>query len=175
MPHPRTLATLAAVASATALAAVVTAVPAGATPPVSFRSSPAVYQFDAGTVCDFAVTYTETSNTEKLTFFSDGRLQVTGSYKVMLSRTPTAGDTGPTRSITVNASGPQFFQTVHTFDSPSTVREAGPQLFVMFPGDFRGPGMYLLTGKVVATRAADGVVTSWSTTGTTSENLCGRL
>ena len=100
-----------------------TASAAQATPPGHFRATPTTYIFPAGLMCTFNLQIAEGPNKEVAHVFSDGRVSLTGSYKVTLTNL----DTGAT--LGVNASGPIFTSAT------GATREAGPQLFGLLPGD----------------------------------------
>jgi hypothetical protein len=134
---------------------------AQAAPPVHLKLGPSTYEFD--NVCTFPLRYEETVNKETLTVFVNGKAIVSGSYKVTLTNLTTGA------TLVVKASGPQFF------DGSATVTESGPQIFVLFPGDVMGPGVYLLEGRITATRDATGTTINITNTGTTSHNLCNSL
>ena len=101
---------------------------AQAAAPVQVHATSSTFTFAAGQVCSFPLRYTEDPNKEVLRTFSNGRLTITGSYKVTLTNL----DTGT--KLRVNASGPQFFA------ANGDVRLAGPQIFVAFP---LAPGLFV--------------------------------
>jgi hypothetical protein len=97
---------------------------------------------------------------EKITFFADGRARVTGVSKVTITNLDNS------HSILVNASGPSWL------DSNTG---QGHQLFVLFPEDVGGPGIFLVRGNVSFTRDENGFFTSITNTGNRSGNLCAAI
>ena len=137
---------------------------AHASPPVRIPLAPQTLDFRD--VCTgFVLHYAEGRDTEKLTIFGDSKAILTGDYWTTLSN-PNNG-----KSITLHAPGPQFL------NFGATVVESGPQVFVLFPGDVWGPGVYLLTGRITATHLTDSpfTTTNITYTGTRSSNLCDAL
>ena len=133
---------------------------AQATAPDQVPATPSTFTFAAGQVCSFPLKYAEGPNKAVLRTFSNGRLTITGSYKVTLTNLDTGAKLG------VNASGPLFFA------ANGDLREAGPQLFVLFPFDVYGPGIYVYTGRTIPTRGPDGAIVSIVNNGKRSSNLC---
>jgi hypothetical protein len=133
---------------------------ASAAPPQREPVPGGVISEPAGAVCDFPIDINPLKLREELTFFSDGRIRVTGVAIVEVTNV----DTG--RSIVINSSGPSWLDR-------NTGQ--GPQLFFLFPTDVGGPGIYLYRGNVTYTRDDEGNFTSISATGTRSGNLCEAL
>ena len=96
---------------------------------------------------------------EKLTFFSDGRIRVTGSAIVEVKNL----DNG--RATVINSSGPSWLDRNNA---------QGPQLFFLSPLE-GGPGIFLYHGNVSFTRDEDGNIGSITATGTRSGNLCAAI
>jgi hypothetical protein len=136
---------------------------ASAAPPTNIPSTPQTYFFPAGMVCSFNLQAAEGPNQEVTRIYSSGRVSVTGQYKVTLTNM----DTGA--SMLVNASGPFHIS------ADGVLRETGRQLFLLFPGDFSGPGLFMFTGTVYPTRDDEGHVATITYTGTRSGNLCDAL
>lgn len=82
---------------------------------------------------------------QKITTFSDGRQIVTGRRTVRLTNLLTS------ESIVVTDAGHLTTDPEQTADTFT-----GRLLFPLFPGEPRGPGLWLLVGKVVATFATPG-------------------
>jgi hypothetical protein len=137
-------------------AAAVLPASAAATPPVREPVPPEVSTFPAGLYCAFPIQVTPLKLGEKLTFFSDGRIRVTGSAIVQVTNL----DNG--RSTVINSSGPSWL------DRNSA---QGPQLFFLSPLE-GGPGIFLYHGNVTFTRDEDGNIANITATGTRSGNLC---
>lgn len=129
---------------------------AGATPPVREPVPSEVLTFPAGLYCEFPIEVTPLKLGEKLTFFSDGRIRVTGAAIVRVTNL----DNG--RSMVINSSGPSWL------DRNSA---QGPQLFFLSPLE-GGPGIFLYHGNVTFTRDEDGNIANITATGTRSGNLC---
>ena len=117
--------------------------------------------FPADTVCSVPVDLDLTTAKSRAHESPQGT-QTTGVTKVLL----TNPDNGKTLSI--NASGPTH---VHG----ATLTETGSWLYLLFPGDATGPGIFVLKGKVTETRGDFGVITSLSSTGPRSADLCAQL
>jgi hypothetical protein len=149
--------------SAIALAAAATAAAPGvasAAPPERVPVPAEPITFDAGQVCDFPISFDPVQQGEKITFFADGRARLTGVSKAVITNL----DNG--RSIRVNASGPSWLDR--------NVGE-GHSLFVLFPEDAGGPGIFLVHGKVTFARDEDGFFTSITNTGSRSGDLCAAI
>ena len=147
--------------AATALTA---ATPASAAAPERIHLEPGTYVFDAGTVCSFPVEYQELSSHGTLTFFADGRLFGTGSYRVRLTNLD-----DPSSWIVVNGTGPQLFSADRTQFPAHT-------LFTMFEGVDFMPGIYLATGNLQVVRDPNtGGISGIDGTYQLSDNLCGVL
>jgi hypothetical protein len=147
-----------AVLSVTAAAALPAT--AAAAPPQREPVPNEVFTFPAGLYCDFPLEVTPVHLGEKLTFFSDGRVRVTGAAIVRLTNL----DNG--RSTIVNSSGPSWL------DSGSA---QGPQLFFVNPDEFGGPGIFLYRGNTRLTRDENGNIVNITGTGTRSGNLCATI
>ena len=100
--------------------------------------------FPAGLYCDFPIQVTPLNLGEKLTFFSDGRIRVTGSAIVEIANL----DNGHT--TVVNSSGPSWLDRNNA---------QGPQLFFLSALE-GGPGIFLYRDNVTFTRDADGNIPS---------------
>jgi hypothetical protein len=130
---------LSAIALATAATAAAPGV-ASAAPPERVPVPAEPIAFDAGQVCDFPISFDPVQQGEKIAFFADGRARLTGVSKAVVTNL----DNG--RSILVNASGPSWLDR--------NVGE-GHNLFVLFPEDAGGPGIFLVRGQVTFTRDED--------------------
>lgn len=119
------------------------------------------YTFDAGLVCAFPISYTETVNGEVLRDHPHFGI-VTGAYKV------TVTNLAKGTSLAVNVAGPTLYGATSTAD-------VGPWLFVLYPDDATGPGLFLLKGYTTAVRDANGVLTTLQTKGSRSADLCAQL
>ena len=113
---------------------------AAATPPVREPVPADVLTFPAGVYCDFPIQVTPVKLNEKLTFFSDGRIRVTGSAIVELTNLANG------RTTVVNSSGPSWLDRNNG---------QGPQLFFLSPLE-GGPGIFLYHGNVTFTRDENG-------------------
>ena len=144
-----------------ALIAAAAALPASAaaTPPVREPVPSEVSTFPAGLYCEFPIQVTPIKLKEKLTFFSDGRIRVTGSAIVRVTNL----DNG--RSTVINSSGPSWLDRNNA---------QGPQLFFLSALE-GGPGIFLYHGNVTFTRDEDGNITHITATGTRSGNLCANI
>ena len=147
---------LSAIALATAATGAAPGV-ASAAPPERVPVPAEPITFDAGQVCDFPISFDPVQQGEKIAFFADGRARLTGVSKGLITNL----DNG--RSIRFNASGPSWL------DSDTG---QGHQLFVLFPEDVGGPGIFMVRGNVTFTRDEDGFFTSITNTGNRSGNLC---
>jgi hypothetical protein len=103
-----------------------------------------------------------TAAKEYVTFFSDGRIRVTGKLFVRLTNLDE-----PENTMLLNISGPAII-------SPLQERYAGRGLFLLFPEDVSGPGLVLTTGRVVVVRGEDGFATDFTVQGT-KVDLCAAL
>ena len=130
--------------------------PAAASPPVREPVPADVLTFPAGLYCDFAIQVTPVNVNEKLTFFSDGRIRVTGAAIIEV-RNLANGHT-----MTINSSGPSWLDRNNA---------QGPQLFFLSPLE-GGPGIFLYHGNVTFTRDEAGNIQGITATGTRSGNLC---
>ena len=101
------------------------------------------------------------ANKEFVTFFSNGRILVTGKLFVRLTNADK-----PTKSISVNISGAAHITTVERF--------TGHNLFFLFPFDVGGPTMLLTTGRVDIVRAEDGSIVEFTTRAPTKD-VCAAL
>ncbi|MFN8159256.1 MAG: hypothetical protein U0R68_17705 [Candidatus Nanopelagicales bacterium] len=154
-----------AAAGAMALAALVVgtvASPASATPPTRAHAVPGVFVLEG--VCDFPIVYDETVNKGVMTFFPDGHRAGTGSYKVRITN---AND--PTKSMDINATGPQWFYP------DGTDKLGGHTLFILFQGwDFTS-GLYLGTGNWSIAFDDQGGIVSITGNGHIGPNLCSKI
>jgi hypothetical protein len=132
---------------------------AAAAPPEREPVPAEVFIAPAGLYCDFPIQITPLKLREKLTFFSDGRIRVTGSAIVEVTNL----DSG--RSTVINSSGPSWL------DSNSG---QGPQLLFLSALE-GGPGIFLYHGNVTFARDADGNIVDITATGTRSGNLCAAI
>ena len=94
--------------------AVVLPASATATPPMREPVPADALTFPAGLYCDFPIQVTPLKLGEKLTFFSDGRIRVTGSAIVEIANldnghTTVVNSSGPSWLDRNNAQGPQLF------------------------------------------------------------------
>ena len=96
-----------------------------------------------------------------MTFFSNGRILVTGKLFVRLTNADK-----PTKSLSVNISGAAHITTVE--------RSTGHNLFFLFPFDVGGPAMLLTTGRVDIVRAEDGSIVEFTTRAPTKD-VCAAL
>jgi hypothetical protein len=115
-----------------------------------------VFTFPAGLYCGFPIQVTPLHLGEKLTFFSDGRIRVTGSAIVRITNL----DNG--RSTVINSSGPSWLDRNNA---------QGPQLFFLSPLE-GGPGIFLYHGNVTFARDENGNIMDITATGTHTGNLC---
>lgn len=141
-------------------AAVALPATAAAAPPEREYVPNDVLEFPAGLYCDFPIQVTPVHLGEKLTFFSDGRVRVTGSAIVRLTNL----DNG--HSTIINSSGPSSLESGAA---------QGPQLFFVNPDEFGGPGIFLYRGNIRLTRDEDGNISNITGTGTRSGNLCATI
>ena len=116
---------------------------------------------DFDNLCKFPVRIEILANKEYVTFFSDGRLLVNGKLFVRITNL----DTGT--SMDVNISGPAHV-------TPTSERNLGRGIFLLFPEDAGGPGLVLNTGRVDVIRGEDGFVTNYTVRGT-SVDVCAAL
>jgi hypothetical protein len=136
---------------------------AHADPPTRTTEPP--FDFESALFCGFPVRAETLETNQKITTFSDGRQIVTGRRTVRITNLLTG------KSIMVTDAGhlttdPR--QTVDTF--------TGRLLFPLFPGEPRGPGLWLFVGEVVATFDTPGgfFYSSIDVTGR-AVDLCARL
>jgi hypothetical protein len=115
------------------------------------------HSFPAGQVCDFPLQITELTNNARITSFSDGRVRLTGAYKVRIA------DADNGRSIVLNVSGRGWLDRNDV---------QGASLFYLFPGDLGGPGIYLFHGHLRFALDDEGNIVSLTYTGHRSGNLC---
>jgi hypothetical protein len=140
-----------------------------AAPPTRIPPGP-IPDFTIADSCSFPVLVHVDTNNEVTTIFSDGRTLVTGSLKVTLTNTD-----DPTRSISVNVSGPGTFTPL---PNGGTLQKAvGPWVFFFAPNQLGAgsPGMLILTTGVVTLQVdANGNPTFTHANGTTTD-LCALL
>ena len=117
--------------------------------------------FQLTEACPFPVDIEILANKEFVTFFSNGRILVTGKLFVRLTNADK-----PTKSISVNISGAAHITTVE--------RSTGRNLFFLFPFDVGGPAMLLTTGRVDIVRAEDGSIVEFTTRAPTKD-VCAAL
>jgi hypothetical protein len=111
--------------------------------------------------CPFLVGIEILANKEYVTFFSNGRILVTGKLFVRLTNADK-----PTNHISVNISGAAH---ITTFE-----RLTGHNLIFLFPFDAGGPAMLLTTGRVDIVRAEDGSIVEFTTRAPTKD-VCAAL
>ena len=116
---------------------------------------------DFDNLCQFPVRIEITANKEYVKFFSDGRLLVNGKLFVRITNL----DSG--ESIDVNISGPANV-------TPTTERNMGRGILLLFPEDAGGPGLFLNTGRLEIIRGEDGFITNYTVRGT-SVDVCAAL
>jgi hypothetical protein len=138
-------------------AAVALPATAAAAPPQRVPVPSDALTFPAGLYCDFPIQVTPLNLREKLTFFSDGRVRVTGVAIVELKNLDNQ------RSTVINSSGPS------SLDSGAA---QGPQLFFLSADEAGGRGIFLYNGNVRFTRDEIGNIDSITSTGTRSGDLC---
>ena len=131
----------------------------GAAPPD--REPLLLEDFQLTEACPFPVDIEILANKEFVTFFSNGRILVTGKLFVRLTNADK-----PTKSISVNISGAAHITTVE--------RSTGHNLFFLFPFDVGGPAMLLTTGRVDIVRAEDGSIVEFTTRAPTKD-VCAAL
>jgi hypothetical protein len=129
------------------LVAVAVAAPfAGATKPTRIPPSPISPSGLTAAVCGFPVSVEALVNKEVTTIFSDGRVQVTGALKMLLTNTTNG------HSMVVNIPGPA------TFYPDGTFKATGPWLWWQEPGIAPGAehgSLWLTTGNYRVAFAAD--------------------
>jgi hypothetical protein len=116
---------------------------AQANPPTRTTEPP--FDFETSLFCGFPLRSETLQSNVKITTFSDGRQLVTGRRTVRLTNLSTG------KSLVLTDAGhltTDPTQTVDTF--------TGRLIFPVFPGEPRGPGVWLFVGKVVATFAQPG-------------------
>jgi hypothetical protein len=116
---------------------------------------------DFDNLCKFPVRIEITANKEYVKFFSDGRLLVNGKLFVRITNL----DTG--KSMDVNISGPANV-------TPTSERNMGRGILLLFPEDAGGPGLFLNTGRLAVIRGEDGFITNYTVRGT-SVDVCAAL
>ena len=116
---------------------------------------------DFNNLCQFPVRIEITANKEYVKFFSDGRLLVNGKLFVRITNL----DSG--EPIDVNISGPANV-------TPTSERNMGRGILLLFPEDAGGPGLFLNTGRLDIIRGEDGFITNY-TVGGTSVDVCAAL
>jgi hypothetical protein len=125
------------------------------------QREPLVFEdFTLEGICDFPVLFQATANKEYITFFNDGRVQVTGAFKVRLTNTTTG------ESIDLNVSGPALL-------SPEEIYR-GRSITLLFPTDTEGPGLILTAGRTDIIRAEDGSIVQFIPHGRTLD-VCAAL
>jgi hypothetical protein len=142
-------------------AAFLTLLAVGAATAAQPQREPLLFEdFTIEGVCGFPVLFEATANKEYITFFEDGRVQVNGKFKVVLTNTLTG------TSLGLNASGPALLAPVE--------RYRGRSIVLLFSFDAGGPGMVLTTGRVDILRAEDGSIVGMETHGSTVD-VCAAL
>jgi hypothetical protein len=102
--------------------------------------------------CSFPVLVEVTANKEFVKIFSDGRILVTGKLFVRLTNLD-----DPDQVLDLNISGPGLI-------APEE-RVFGRGLYLAFPQDARGPGLFLTTGRVDIIRAESGFIENFTVRG----------
>ena len=129
------------------------------TPP---EREPAIFEdFILEDVCSFPVDVAFIANKETLTFFSDGRVHVSGKLVVRLTNLD-----DPTNVLTLNISGPALLAPNERF--------FGRSLNPFFQNDAGGPGLIFTTGRVDIVRAEDGSIIEFTTRAPTKD-VCAAL
>jgi hypothetical protein len=118
-------------------------------------------------VCSFPIRLDAVRNNATIKTFPNGRVLVSGSFWTRVTNLSTGN------SIAFNNSGP--ITVTPRSDGSVQVTARGQSLFYFFAGDLGGPGLLRMTGLVEETISAEGVITSFSHTGGTTENLCATL
>jgi hypothetical protein len=132
---------------------------ATATPP---EREPAIFEdFILEDVCSFPVDVAFIANKERLTFFSDGRVHVSGTLVVRLTNLD-----DPTNVLTLNISGPALLAPNERF--------FGRSLNPFFQNDAGGPSLIFTTGRVDIVRAEDGSIIEFTTRAPTKD-VCAAL
>jgi len=127
--------------------------------------------FAAGEACSFTLHTQLIGGNQVLTFFDDGRFHATGRHIDGLTNV----DSGVSIRLDLGGS----VDAVPTAEGGSIIRGSGITGFVFFPGD-AGPGdtgtgrFYLFTGTFVATSDPSGVITGFTSAGT-SQDVCAML
>jgi ABC-type amino acid transport substrate-binding protein len=111
--------------------------------------------------CAFVVGVEIIANKEKVTFFSNGRVLVTGKLFVRLTNAENSAN-----SLRLNLTGTVQITTAEKY--------TGHNLFFLFPEDVGGPGMILTTGRVDVVRTEDGFISELRTRSPT-KNVCATL
>jgi hypothetical protein len=125
------------------LLAAMVASTAQADPPTRTTEPP--FDFESSLFCGFPLRAETLQTNQKITTFSDGRQLVTGRRSVRLTNLSTG------ESLVVTDAGHLTTDPEQTADTFT-----GRLLFPLFPGEPRGPGVWLFVGKVVATFATPG-------------------
>jgi hypothetical protein len=120
---------------------------------------------EAGDVCSFPVLFEILREKGTVTFFSDGRLLVTGQLQVRLTNLWDSQ-----KSLELNISGPGWIA-----DRSGAEVALGTGIFILFAGfDSGGPALLLNHGRFEVTRAPNGSITNIQAYGT-SADLCALL
>jgi hypothetical protein len=143
-----------------AVAALAVTTPASADKPI--REPVVLDDFVLEGSCAFPVLIEVIANKEHVTFFSDGRLHVTGKLVVRLTNLD-----DPDQVMELNISGPGFV-------TPTSERGAGRGLLLLRPGEAGGPGLFLVTGRVDIVRAENGFIANLGIRGR-SVDICAAL
>jgi hypothetical protein len=143
-----------------AVAALAVTTPASADKPI--REPVVLDDFVLEGSCAFPVLIEVIANKEHVTFFSDGRLHVTGKLVVRLTNLD-----NPAQVMELNISGPGFV-------TPTSERGAGRGLLLLRPGEAGGPGLFLVTGRVDIVRAENGFIANLGIRGR-SVDICAAL
>jgi hypothetical protein len=142
-----------------ALAGAALLVPAAMADKPSRDPLPAPPTFTISGSCSFDVRVDILSNKEFITTFSSGKQIITGQLFVRLTNLSTG------KSIDLNISGPG----IEDLSSPSTFNLSGTSL-IFFPGV-----LALTRGPITLTFDAEGNVTSFTQTSSSSLDLCKAL
>ena len=132
---------------------------ATATPP---EREPALLEdFQLTEACPFPVDIEILANKEYATFFSNGRILITGKLFVRLTNAD-----NPRKSIELNISGAVIITTAE--------RYVGRSLIFLFPNDVGGPAMVLTTCRTDIVRAEDGSIVEFTSRAPTKD-VCAAL
>jgi hypothetical protein len=149
--------------------ALIAAQPALGAGPTREPLSSEALAFPARLVCDFPVLIEAVRSNATIKTFANGRLIISGSFWSRVTNTRPGG--GP--SISFNNSGP--LTLAPNADGSLDFMIRGQSLLYFFAEDLGGRRLLRMTGLVRETLSSDNVVTEFSHTGGTTENLCETL